>query len=135
MVLPQMTLSFAQQSYPQKQLKPYLTGQSLGTLVSSDTDVDIIAIDARGIAQLLVQINNSDAANGLVYTLYGTDAETIPPDFPTGPWEAIAGATGTLTFGTNKTVLITQGYSYVLVRAHRQTTLQNSHIDVYAREE
>jgi hypothetical protein len=132
MALPAMVLTIVTDFIAK--LHSYVYGSSIANPVTSDTDADIITVDNRGSVGLSLQIVNSHATNGLIYTIYGTDSETIPATFAAGPWEAVSGATGTLTAGQNLTVNITTQYAFVLVRARRQTTGLSSQIDIYARE-
>ena len=116
-------------------LNAYQHGKRESIGIASDTDIDIGYIDVRGAREKIIQIANSHASNGLIYTLYGTAKDTVPSSFDAEEWEAISGATGTVAINSTETKTITAAYSYILVRAKRQTAGQNSQIDVHYRGE
>ena len=116
-------------------LNSYQQGKLEGVAVNNDADIDIVAIDTRGMSEYAIQLINSHASNGLIYTLYGTAKDIIPTTYNAKEWEAIAGATATLAAQATKIESVTKAYSFILIRAKRQTSLADSQIDVHLRGE
>ena len=118
-----------------KTLKSYKEGSMTGLAVADDADTDFALIDMRGCSELMIQIKNTHATNGLTYTIYGTAEEVNTPfAYDSARYSAISGLTGNIAALANVIKTITDNYSWILVRVRRQTSLQNSQCSILARQ-
>lgn len=116
-------------------LKSWKEGIMSNLAVQDDVDTDFALIDMRGCNELMIQIKNVHNSNGLTYTIYGTAEEVDTPfAYDAARYSAISGLTGNVASLANVIKTITDNYSWILVRIHRQTAGQNSTATIIARE-
>ena len=102
--------------------------------VDSDTDVDVKAFDPRKFATgFILGCHNSDAADGLIFTIYGDPdfSDATPPDFATNKWVALPNGSKTIAAGVSDAITNTDPWRWILIRVKRETSAQDAIANFY----
>lgn len=106
-----------------------------GFAVASDTDVDVKAFDPIKFADgFILQCHNSNASNGLIFTLYGcADDLATPPDFSTNKWVLLPNSSKTIAADTSDAVTNTDAWRWILIRVKRESAGLNATANFFIR--
>lgn len=116
-------------------LHAYKTGKKIDIVIDDDAFDDICVIDARGNNETQIQLKNTHGSKGLIYEIQGMTEETATPLSYSAAVYSVEDAGGTIAAGANVIKQITKCYSWLLVRAKRQTAgpTNDSQLAVHAR--
>jgi len=103
-------------------LHSYQYGKKLDILIDDDEFDDICVIDARGCDQVQIDLKNTHASKGLTYELQAMTEETDDPQNYDAAVYTQEDSGGNIAFGAHVVKTVTKCYSWILVRAKRQTS-------------
>lgn len=102
-------------------LHQYKTGNKIDIAIDDDAFDDICVIDARGNNETQIQLKNTHATKGLTYEIQAMTEETdTPPSYSSAVY-SVEDAGGNIAGLANVIKTVTKCYSWILIRAKRQT--------------
>lgn len=118
--LPKITLTPVQ-DFAAK-LHPYLYGSKTAIAIDDDNLDDVCIIDARGCEQVQIDLKNTHGTKGLTYEIQAMVQETdTPGNYDTAVYTQ-EDAGGNIAAGAHVIKTVTKCYSWILIRAKRQTS-------------
>lgn len=118
--------------------------QTVLDTIDFDAETDIGAFHMEDFRKVLIQLHNLLGVNEYDFAFYGyaesdivgtDDPHTGPPDFATNKWVPLPNGTGVVAVNASASRIVTDNWTWILIRAKRTVAASSTDAAFYIRGE